>query len=187
MLWIEYNRQRSPSFALKRRHMPASVNEHLPTDEKRWKSLDRAMQRHDYRPDALIETLHAAQNAFGYLDSETLTYIASKLKTPPSRVFGVVTFYNHFTLKPKGEHTLVVCTGTACHVKGNDRILAWMRDHYDLVPGETTPDNRLSLVEVRCVGACALAPIILLDGSITGKKSLEEATTLIKEWRGDAT
>lgn len=166
--------------------MPASVHEQPPANDRRWKIIDQVMQRHDYHPDALIETLHAAQDAFGYLDAEALTYISSKLKAPPARVFGVATFYNHFSLKPKGVHTLAVCTGTACHVKGNDRILAWMRDHYGLVPGETTPDNQLSLVEVRCVGACALAPVIVPDGNIVGKKRLEDATTIIKEWLSDA-
>ncbi|MGD9947561.1 MAG: NAD(P)H-dependent oxidoreductase subunit E [Desulfobulbus sp.] len=165
--------------------MPATQAEHLPND-KRWKSIDMAMQRHDFRQDALIETLHAAQDAFGYLDTDTLKYIATRLRVPPSKVYGVTTFYNHFNTKPKGEHTLVVCTGTACHVKGNDRILAWMQEHYQLKPGETTADNRLSLVEVRCVGACALAPVIIPDGSITAKKSFEESTAIIREWLDDA-
>jgi bidirectional [NiFe] hydrogenase diaphorase subunit len=181
------NLSQHPSFATRRNRMVASVSEHLSAGDRRWKDIDQAMQRHDYRPDALIETLHAAQDAFGYLDSVTLAYISSKLKTPPSKVYGVATFYNHFRLKPKGDHTLVVCTGTACHVKGNDRILAWIRDQYSLVPGETTPDNRLSLLEVRCVGACALAPVILPDGAIIGKKNFKEATTIIGEWLGNAT
>jgi len=167
--------------------MPSSIHEQPSAKSRRWKSIDQVMQRHDYRPDALIETLHAAQDAFGYLDAETLTYISSRLQTPPAKVFGVATFYNHFSLKPKGAHTLAVCTGTACHVKGNDRILCWMRDHYGLVPGETTPDNQLSLVEVRCVGACALAPVIVPDGNIVGKKRFEEETSLIKGWLSDAT
>jgi len=157
-----------------------------PSADPRWKSLDRAMQRHDYRPDALIETLHAAQEVFGYLDTDTLRYIANRLQVPPSKVYGVTTFYNHFNTKPRGEHTLVVCTGTACHVKGNDRILAWMQEHFGLIPGETTPDNRLSLVEVRCLGACALAPVIVPDGTITGKTSFAETTAIITEWLGNA-
>ena len=165
--------------------MPTAQPDHLPED-KRWKMVDLAMQRHDYRPDALIETLHAAQDAFGYLDITTLQYIATRLNTPPSKVYGVTTFYNHFNTKPKGDHTLVVCTGTACHVKGNDRILVWMQEHYGLTPGATTPDNKLSLVEVRCVGACALAPVIIPDGAITGKTSFADSTALIKEWLGDA-
>jgi len=167
--------------------MPTRVTAPPLTDDRRWKIIDQVMQRHDYRPDALIETLHAAQDAFGYLDTVTLAHIAAKLKAPPAKVFGVATFYNHFRLQPRGDHTLVVCTGTACHVKGNDRILAWMRDRHHLTPGETTPDNHLSLVEVRCVGACALAPVILTDGVLTGKKDFEETTTIIEEWLGDAT
>jgi len=161
--------------------MPIASPDH-PTTDKRWKFIDLAMQRHDYRPDALIETLHAAQNAFGYLDTETLRYIAARLKLPPSKVYGVTTFYNHFDTRPKGDHTLVVCTGTACHVKGNDRILAWVQAQHGLRPGETTPDNRLSLVEVRCVGACALAPVILTDGALTGKTGFEQTTAIIIEW-----
>jgi len=165
--------------------MPTTHPEH-PTADKRWLLVDLAMQRLDHRPDALIETLHAAQDAFGYLETDTLRYIATRLNLPPSKVYGVTTFYNHFDTKPKGDHTLVVCTGTACHVKGNDRLLAWMNEQYGLRPGETTPDNRLSLVEVRCVGACALAPVILADGQITGKTDLEKTTAIIEEWLDNA-
>jgi bidirectional [NiFe] hydrogenase diaphorase subunit len=81
---------------------------------------------------------------------------------------------------------LVVCTGTACHVKGNDRILAWMQTRYHLAPGETTSDNKLSLVEVRCLGACALAPVVIPDGAFTSKTSFEETTAIITEWLDDA-
>jgi len=165
--------------------MPAAHLGPQPED-KRWKIIELAMQRHDYRPEALIETLHAAQSAFGYLDPDTLKYISARLKIPPSKVYGVTTFYNHFNTKPRGEHTLVVCTGTACHVKGNDRILNWMQTRYNLAPGETTPDNRLSLVEVRCLGACALAPVIIPDGAITCQTGFAEATKIITEWLGDA-
>ena len=155
-------------------------------DDNRWKAIDLVMQRHDYQPDALIETLHAAQDAFGYLDPDALHYIAARLHLPLSKVYGVTTFYNHFATKPKGDHTLVVCTGTACHIKGNDRILAWMQEHYHLHPGETTIDNRLSLVEVRCLGACALAPVVIPDGTLTGKTTFEETTAIIKAWLNDA-
>ena len=135
----------------------------------RWKSLDRIMQRHDYRPDALIETLHAAQDVFGYLDTDTLKYIATRLQVPPSKVYGVTTFYNHFNTKPRGEHTLVVCTGTACHVKGNDRILTWMQEHFGLLPGETTPDKQFHLQQVRCIGCCGLAPVVTVNEKVLAK------------------
>ena len=154
-------------------------------DDSRWKLVDRTMRRLDYHPSALIETLHAAQDAYGFLDKSTLSRIAASLQLPPAKVLGVVSFYNHFTQEPQGAHTLAVCTGTACHLKGQGRILHWMQQRYQLVPGETTPDNQLSLVEVRCVGACALAPVILTDDILIGKKSFEEATTVIKEWLVD--
>ena len=166
--------------------MPTIPNQPPPAD-RRWQLVMQTMQRYDCRPDALIETLHTAQEAYGYLDLDILGVIATHLTVPPAKVFGVATFYNHFCLKPKGDHTLVVCTGTACHVKGNDQILDLMRKRYHLTPGETTPDNKLSLVEVRCVGACALAPVIIPDGSLIGKKNYEEATAIIEEWLGDAT
>lgn len=155
-------------------------------DDARLQSIEKIMQRHSFRPECLIETLHAAQEAFGYLDTDTLGHIAARLRVPPSRVYGVTTFYNHFHTRPAGDHTLVVCTGTACHVKGNDRILAWVKDRWGLSPGETTADNRLSLLEVRCVGACALAPVIITDGAITGKGSFETTTRQIGEWLSDA-
>nr|WP_321464446.1 NAD(P)H-dependent oxidoreductase subunit E [uncultured Desulfobulbus sp.] len=165
--------------------MPASPRPTPPSDETRWHLVDRVMQRLDNQPSALIETLHAAQGAFGFLEKTTLSYIAARLHLPPAKVFGVATFYNHFTLKPKGEHTLAVCTGTACHLKGNDRLLDWMEERYHLAPGGTTTDNRLSLVEVRCVGACALAPVFLTDNRLIGKKSFAEATAIIREWLDD--
>jgi len=166
--------------------MPAQESIESHPDDTRWQLVDRAMQRLDHQPEALIETLHAAQDAFGYLDSATLAHIASRLRLPPAKVFGVATFYNHFRLKPKGDHTLSVCTGTACHIKGIDEILTFMQERYHLAPGETSQDNRLSLVEIRCVGACALAPVFLTDDAIIGKKSIAESTTIIQEWLGDA-
>ena len=156
------------------------------SDDRQWTAVDRTMQRHDYRPEALIETLHTAQERYGFLETDTLRRIADRLGVALSKVLGVATFYNHFRMQPAGEHTLAVCTGTACHVKGNDRVLAWAREQFGLSPGETTPDKRLSLVEVRCVGACALAPVIITDGEIIGKKSFAESTTAIREWLGDA-
>ena len=165
--------------------MPSSRTDNR-SDDRQWTAVDRTMQRHDYQPEALIETLHTAQERYGFLDPQTLGRIADRLGVAPSKVLGVATFYNHFRMQPAGEHTLAVCTGTACHVKGNDRILVWAREQFGLSPGETTPDKRLSLVEVRCVGACALAPVIITDGEIIGKKSFAESTTAIREWLGDA-
>ena len=153
-----------------------------PTDDKRWKAVDAAMRRHGYKPKALIETLHAVQNTFGYIEEGSLEYIADCLSLPPSKVYGVATFYNLFSMKPAGEHTLVICTGTACYVKGNDKIVDFMKEEYGLEPGETTADNKLSFMAARCVGACGLAPVLIMDGEITGKLKVEEMKTKIREW-----
>ena len=99
---------------------PAAAPSH-PSGDKRFKMLDAAMKRHQFQPDALIEVLHTAQELFGYLEHDLLFYVARGLKLPPSRVYGVATFYHFFSLKPQGEHTCVVCMGTACYVKGADR------------------------------------------------------------------
>ena len=92
-----------------------------PSDDKRWRIVETRMRRLGNRPDALIEALHAAQEAFGYLDDDALRYVADTLTVPPSTTFGVATFYHHFTLKPQGEHTCIVCTGTACYINGASR------------------------------------------------------------------
>jgi bidirectional [NiFe] hydrogenase diaphorase subunit len=127
------------------------------------------MRRLGNRPDGLIEVLHSAQEAFGYLDDDALRYISDSLRVPPSKVFGVATFYHHFTLKPHGEHTCVVCTGTACYISGASQILGSIQEGLGVKPRETTADGRLSLLTARCLGACSLAPVATIDGAVEGK------------------
>ncbi len=137
--------------------------------DKRYKIIEATMRRHGYQGHGLIEALHSAQEAFGYLDDFTLKHIARTLHLPPSKVFGVATFYNLFTLKPQGAHTCVVCLGTACYIKGAREVLAAIEDEYDVKAGGTTRDNQLSLLTARCFGSCALAPVITFDGETIGK------------------
>src|SRR3954463_5720456 len=99
-----------------------------PSGDKRFKILEVHMKRHQHKADALIEVLHKAQELFGYLENDLLLFIAYSLKLPPSRVYGVATFYHFFTLKPQGKHTCVVCMGTACYVKGADKINAAVQE-----------------------------------------------------------
>ena len=94
-----------------------------PSDDKRWRIVDVTMRRHGYAPSALIEALHAVQESFGCLDEPGLRYVAASLRVPLSRVFGVATFYHYFSLKPQGDHTCVVCTGTACYIKDSPALL----------------------------------------------------------------
>jgi bidirectional [NiFe] hydrogenase diaphorase subunit len=150
--------------------------------DKRFKILEVHMKKHQFRQDALIEVLHKAQELFGYLEDDLLLFVATKLKLPPSRVYGVATFYHFFQLKPQGEHTCVVCLGTACYVKGADKIISGIQEKYKIKSGETTVDNKLSLLTARCIGACGIAPAVTYDGHVAPKQTPEAALEKIKTW-----
>ena len=135
--------------------------------------VDRVLKRCQYSQDALIEVLHAAQETFGFLSEDTMTYIARSLKLPPSWVYGVATFYHHFNLKPQGEHTCNICMGTACFVKRAGDIVETMEREFDVKAGETTTDGKLSINIVRCLGNCGLAPMIILDGKVYARQTPE--------------
>jgi bidirectional [NiFe] hydrogenase diaphorase subunit len=145
-----------------------------PSDDKRWRIVETRMRRLGNRPDALIEALHSAQEAFGYIDDDALRYLSDSLAVPPSKVFGVATFYHHFTLKPQGEHTCVVCTGTACYINGATEILTAIGAALGVKPKETTPNGKLSLLTARCLGACSLAPAVIIDGEVEGRVKTPE-------------
>jgi bidirectional [NiFe] hydrogenase diaphorase subunit len=150
--------------------------------DKRFKVLEITMKRNQYHQDALIEILHKAQESFGYLDTEVLAYIAKKLKLPLSRVYGVATFYHLFSLKPSGEHTCIVCMGTACYVQGNNKILADLEEKLGIKVGGTTADGKVSLMSARCIGACGIAPSIVYDGAIAGKQDSATAISQVQTW-----
>ncbi len=154
----------------------------LTRTDKRFKVLEVAMKRHQFRQDALIEVLHAAQGLFGYLELDLLHFVAHHLKLPLSRVYGVATFYHFFTLKPKGAHTCVVCTGTACYVKGADQLLTAVGAAADIRPGDTTSDGQLSLLTARCLGACGVAPAVVLDGAVHGHQTPRALLQQLKGW-----
>lgn len=162
-----------------------TLNEKLtaPSEDKRWRIVTAAMRKHGFEPNALIETLHAAQEAFGYLDEDVLRFVARRLRIPLSKVYGVATFYNYFTLKPQGAHTCVVCLGTACYIKGASKLLEAIRHAEGLQPGETTPDKQISLLVARCLGACGLAPAAVFDGEVVGNLDPEETVSRLKQWR----
>ncbi len=136
------------------------------------------MKKHGYARNSLIEVLHAAQEAFGYLEDEVMKFIALSLQLPLSKVYGVATFYSFFTLKPQGKHTCVVCTGTACYIKGADKVMHAIEKEYGIKEGETTPDNELSLLTARCFGSCGLAPMAMIDNKVAAH--LDEES--IKDW-----
>ncbi len=152
--------------------MPRTSHDH-PSGDSRFTLVDRALRRHQGRQDALIEVLHTAQEAFGFLDEDLLIYVAEQLKLPPSWVYGVATFYHFFSLEPQGEHTCITCLGTACYVKRAAEILAALQREYGIAAGETTADGRLSLATARCLGSCGLAPVFVVDGAVLPKQTPE--------------
>jgi bidirectional [NiFe] hydrogenase diaphorase subunit len=138
------------------------------------------MRRQGYDSHALIESLHAAQSAFGFLDETAMRYVARSLRVPLSKVFGVATFYHHFTLKPQGKHCCVVCMGTACYIKGAGEILKDLGAKYKIKDGQTTEDNELSLLSARCIGACGLAPAVVFDGEVMAKANTAQTIAKIE-------
>ncbi len=156
-----------------------------PSDDKRWRIVSTTMRKNGFTPNALIETLHSVQEAFGFLDEVSLRYVAESLGVPLSHVYGVATFYNLFSLKPQGAHTCVVCLGTACYIKGGPQILAALEAAAGVRKGETTPDKQVSLMVARCIGACGLAPVAVYDENVAGKLEPEDAVKLLKEWGQD--
>jgi bidirectional [NiFe] hydrogenase diaphorase subunit len=153
-----------------------------PSDDKRWRIVAATMRKHGFSASALIETLHTAQNSFGYLDENSLKYVARSLKVPLSKAYGVATFYSFFRLKPHGEHTCVVCMGTACYIKGGAKLLDVVERCAHIRDSETTPDNKVSLLTARCFGACGIAPAAIFDGKVTGELTADQVEARIREW-----
>jgi bidirectional [NiFe] hydrogenase diaphorase subunit len=153
----------------------------FPSDDKRWKIVEATARRHGREPHALIETLHTVQECFGYLDEAGLRFVASVLRVPLSRVYGAATFYHYFTLKPKGRHTCVICTGTACYIKGAAGLLDAIEKRYEIRPGESTADGELSLLTARCLGSCGLAPAAVMDQTVLGKVGPAEILARIEK------
>jgi len=151
-----------------------------PTQDKRWKQVSAALRRLGHRPDALIEGMHAVQQAFGHLDPAALRYLAEILALPLAKVYGVATFYHHFTLCPPGRHTCIVCLGTVCHIKGGPAILDALCSAHPMKPGATTGDGAVTLVVARCIGACSLAPLVVLDGETIGPTTPEAVLARVR-------
>ena len=148
--------------------------------DNRLELLENFMKRHEYQESALLEILHRAQELYGYLDKELLMHVSQSLDLPPSHVFGVATFYSFFKLKAPGEHIVTACLGTACYVKGVDEIIKAIEHQFNLKRGGSTADGKLSLLVTRCIGACAMAPNIVVDEAVIGKATKEIAIEKIK-------
>lgn len=133
----------------------------------------------------LIHRLHEVQKENGYIPPERIYEIARNLKISESEIFGVLTFYKAFTLEPRGKHLITICMGTACHVRGAATILDEFRRRLGIEPGETTEDNSFTLETVNCVGACALGPIIISDGTYHGQMRMKDVNRIIDEYKNE--
>jgi bidirectional [NiFe] hydrogenase diaphorase subunit len=163
--------------------MPALATKRpLPSEDKRWRIVNGTMRRHGCARDALIETLHTVQQSFGYLDKESLKFVAASLRVPLSEAYGVATFYHFFSLKPPGKHTCLVCLGTACYIKGAEQLVAQAEKVLGIHASETTPDAGVSLLTARCLGSCSVAPAVVFDGALVGNANAGELQEHLENW-----
>jgi bidirectional [NiFe] hydrogenase diaphorase subunit len=122
------------------------------------------------------------QQSFGYLDKESLKFVAASLRVPLSQTYGVATFYHLFTLKPPGEHTCLVCLGTACYIKGADDLVSQAEKSLGVACGETTRDLKASLLSARCLGSCSVAPVVVYDGELVGNEDTRGLQGRLESW-----
>ena len=152
--------------------------------DKRRLLLEKVLKENNYEESALLEILHRAQEIYGYLDQELLNDIAQSLDLPTSHVFGVATFYSFFKFKQPGQHIVTGCLGTACYVKEVEQIFEEVEKEFNVKRGGSTHDGRLSLLVTRCIGACAMAPNIVIDDEVIGRATKEIVIERIKDVLG---
>ncbi len=138
-------------------------------------------EKHNNSQLELINILHAIQNHHGYLPVEVQIVVAKQLKIPRTKVYGVVTFYSFFTMIPKGKYPISVCMGTACYVRGAEKVLDEFKKQLNIETGGTTPDGKFSLSSLRCVGACGLAPVVLIGERVYGRVTVDDVKKILSE------
>jgi NADH-quinone oxidoreductase E subunit len=147
--------------------------------------IDRVLEKHKGQEGALIPILHQVQQELGYLPEDVQAYIAEKLGVPLSEIYGVVSFYSLFSTVPKGKYRIAVCMGTACYVKGSGIILEELEKQLDIKVGETTKDGEFTLEACRCLGACGLAPVLVVNDHVHGRLTKDDVTTIINKYKGN--
>ncbi|AVQ18209.1 MULTISPECIES: NADH-quinone oxidoreductase subunit NuoE family protein [Fusobacterium] len=152
-------------------------------DNVGFKELENYILTLEDKKSSLIIILHKAQEIFGYIPEEVQEFIAEKIEVPVSKVYGVVSFYNFFSMEPKGKYPISVCTGTACYVRGAEKILEALQKELGLKLGGVTEDGLFSLDSLRCVGACGLAPVMLVGKDVHGKVKPEDVKKIIENYK----
>ena len=150
-----------------------------PQDNALYERLKEVIEATKSMRNPLIEVLRQAQDIFGYLPIEVQEFIAQEMNVPASKIYGVITFYNYFTMKPRGKYTINLCMGTACYVKGAPRLAQMMEEELGVKIGETTPDGKFTLSAVRCVGACSLAPVFVIGEDTYGRVDTRDKMSAI--------
>lgn len=155
---------------------------HQDITEQMWEEVDRVIEENKDFPGAITQILRQCQEIIGYTPVELMDYIARAINMPACNVFGVASFYSLFSLKPKGKYVVKACTGTACHVKGIKEVMGRLQQVYGLNDGETTSDRKFTLETVRCVGACGLAPAMLINNKTYGKMTPDKVQDILQEY-----
>ncbi len=158
---------------------PAAKME-IPAEQ--WKKIDAIIEKYKHREGTLIPVLKETQEVIGYLPLDVQHYIAAGLRLPPSQIYGVVTFYSLFTMTPRGRHTVRVCLGTACYVRGGQAILDLLRKEFNIEVNATTPDLVYTLEVINCPGTCGLAPVMCVDDDVHGITEPAKALEILKEY-----
>jgi NADH:ubiquinone oxidoreductase subunit E len=156
--------------------------EHPDITEEMWTQIDEITTANRSVPGSAITVLRVCQDIVGYLPVVLINYISERLNLPRSTVFGVATFYSLFSLQPKGRHTIKVCMGTACYVKGIKEVIDRIRNQYQIEEGGTSEDRRFTLEAIRCLGACGLAPVAIVDDDIHGGVSANRIINILEEY-----
>jgi NADH:ubiquinone oxidoreductase subunit E len=162
---------------------PAMHPEHHEITDEMWTRIDKIIQTNRPIAGSIITTLRECQNVVGYLPVELLDYISTGLNLPPSDVYGVASFYALFSMQPKGRHTIKLCLGTACYVKGIKEVMNRIENQYKVKEGGTTEDRRFSLEGVRCLGACGLAPVMVIGSDTHGDISSDKIIDILENYK----
>jgi NADP-reducing hydrogenase subunit HndA len=150
--------------------------------EDLYRKLDDFIDQLPTKKGHLVTALHKAQSLFGYLPEEVQQYVADRMDVPVVHVYGVVSFYTFFTMVPKGEYPISVCMGTACFVKGADKVVDAFKNQLGVEVGEVTPDGKFSIDQLRCVGACALAPVVMVGEKVYGNVTTDQVKDILADF-----
>jgi len=151
--------------------------------KEKMKKLDEIIANHKNQQGSLMPVLHETQELFGYLPEEAQKKISKELNIPLAEIYGVATFYSRFTLKPRGEHTIGVCLGTACYVKNAQLVFERLQKELNVKPGDTTEDGKFTLEATRCLGCCGLAPVMMIGEDVYGKLVPDDIPEILNKYR----